>query len=93
MWFRRKKPSAFNPSSGKDLPVDAVMRSWPGTTRAFLAFGMKCIGCPVGSFHSIEEACHEHKVDLGRFLAALVSAAAQNSKGPPSHLEGVSASK
>ena len=92
MWLRKKKLRAFNKSSGTDLPVDTVMRSWPGTTRAFLDFGVKCVGCPIGSFHSVEEACGEHKVDLGRFLAALSNAAAENPAPSPSHLDGDSAS-
>jgi len=93
MWFRKKKPSAFNQSSGTDLPVDTVMRSWPSTTRAFLSFGMKCVGCPIGSFHTVEEACHEHNVDLGAFHAALSEAAAGKSCSQAPHLDGDSASK
>ncbi len=73
-----------------DLPVDTVMRSWPGTTRAFLAFGMGCVGCPIGSFHTIGEACEELGVDLKGFLAALSDAAASN---PSSHFEEDSAIK
>ncbi len=48
--------------------VDRVMRLWPGTIRVFLDHGMKCIGCPVGRLHTIEEACMEHGVDPGAFL-------------------------
>ena len=54
-----------------ELSVDAVMRLWPGTIRIFLAYRMKCIGCPVGRLHTIEEACREHEVDLEAFLADL----------------------
>ncbi|MGO9173332.1 MAG: DUF1858 domain-containing protein [Rhodomicrobium sp.] len=93
MWFRKKNPGAFSLSRVMDLSVDTVMRSWPGTTRAFLAFGMKCIGCPIGSFHSVEEACQEHGVDLGSFLAALSNAQAENPTAQQLHLDGDSASK
>lgn len=77
MWFRKKNPRAFNKSSVVDLPVDTVMRAWPGTTRAFLDFGMKCVGCPIGTFHSVGEACEEHKIDLDLFADALNSAATE----------------
>ena len=51
---------------------------------------MGCIGCPIGSFHTVEEACKEHHVDLGGFLAALSDAAAGN---PSPHFEEDSAIK
>lgn len=54
--------------------VDAVMRLWPGSIRIFLAYRMKCIGCPVGRLHTIEEACREHGVDPGAFLDDLRAA-------------------
>ncbi len=73
-----------------DLPVDTAMRSWPDTTRAFLAFGMGCIGRPIGSFHTIGEACREHDADLGAFLTALSDAA---SAKPSPHFEEDSAIK
>jgi hybrid cluster-associated redox disulfide protein len=90
MWFRRKKTGAFSRSRGSGLTVDAVMRSWPGTARAFLAHRMGCVGCPIGSFHTVEEACKEHKIGIDGFLAALSEAAAGAS---PPHSEEDSAIK
>ncbi|EJW11779.1 hypothetical protein A33M_2762 [Rhodovulum sp. PH10] len=58
-----------------DLTVDAVMCRWPGTIRVFLAHRMRCIGCPIAGFHSIEEACIEHRVEPAGFIAALRAAA------------------
>ena len=58
------------------LLVDDVMREWPATIRVFLDFRMGCVGCPVASFHSVDEACHEHRVDRDRFLTALRKVAA-----------------
>ena len=55
--------------------VDDVMRDAPETIRTFLEFRMKCVGCPIGCFHTVEDACREHDVELGRFLAALRHAA------------------
>jgi hybrid cluster-associated redox disulfide protein len=61
-----------------DATVEEVMRQWPQTIRAFLDFRMGCIGCPIAGFHTIADACEEHRVDLDDFLAALAAAA-----GPP----------
>jgi hybrid cluster-associated redox disulfide protein len=26
----------------------------------FLDFRMRCVGCPIATFHSVDEACDEH---------------------------------
>ena len=70
--------------------VEEVMRLWPGTIRVFLAYRMKCIGCPVGRLHTIAQVCAEYELDLRAFLEALDSAArsgaspAQDGAEPPS---------
>ena len=51
--------------------VDNVMRGAPETIRVFLQFKMGCVGCPIATFHSVDEASREHKIDGGAFLAAL----------------------
>jgi hybrid cluster-associated redox disulfide protein len=58
---------AFSPF---DL-VDDVMSSRPETIRVFLAFKMRCVGCPIGSFHTVDDACREHGVNRDAFLQAL----------------------
>jgi len=58
------------------LLVEETMRRWPGTIRVFLDFRMGCVGCPIASFHSLEDASREHGVDLDRFLSALRQVAA-----------------
>jgi hybrid cluster-associated redox disulfide protein len=54
-----------------DLMVDDVMRRWPSTIRVFLDFRMRCVGCPIAAFHSIDEACDEHSIDAPAFLSKL----------------------
>jgi len=54
-----------------DSRVDGVMRGWPATIRVFLDFRMQCVGCPIGAFHTVEDACRAHGVDGKGFLAAL----------------------
>ncbi len=51
--------------------VDDVMQRWPATIRVFLDFGLHCVGCPIATFHSVDEACGEHGVDLEAFLRGL----------------------
>jgi hybrid cluster-associated redox disulfide protein len=58
-------------------PVDDVMRQWPETIRVFLDYRMRCVGCPIGCFHTIEDACREHGSDSATFLADLRSAVAK----------------
>jgi hybrid cluster-associated redox disulfide protein len=60
-------PMAFSPF---DL-VDELMSCRPETIRIFLAFKMHCVGCPIGSFHTVDDACREHGVDRDAFLQAL----------------------
>lgn len=63
--FRRPRDIDFCNS------VDDLMREWPRTIRVFLEFRMNCVGCPIGTFHTIEDSCREHDVDLDRFVAEL----------------------
>jgi hybrid cluster-associated redox disulfide protein len=51
--------------------VDDIMRQSPQTIRVFLDFRMSCVGCPIATFHTIEDSCREHGVDVETFLAAL----------------------
>jgi hybrid cluster-associated redox disulfide protein len=53
-----------------DMMVGDVMSRWPATLRTFLDFGMRCVGCPIAAFHSIDEACAQHDAGPG-FLQAL----------------------
>ena len=58
------------------LLVDVVMRRWPTTIRVFLNFKLGCVGCPIASFHSVDDACREHGIDQMSFMAALRRAVA-----------------
>lgn len=54
-----------------DSLVDDVMRDFPATIRVFLDHRMHCVGCPIASFHSVEDSCRAHGVNAEMFLAAL----------------------
>ena len=42
---------------GSDDLVDDIMRRAPHTIRVFLAFRMACVGCPIATFHTVDDAC------------------------------------
>ena len=59
----------------KDQSVDSVMRRGPATIRVFIEHRMLCVGCPIGTLHTVEEACAAHRLDLTPLLQALRQAA------------------
>lgn len=63
-------------SIDRTLVVEDVMRRWPATIRVFLDFKLACVGCPIATFHTIEDSCHEHGIAEAPFLAALREAVA-----------------
>lgn len=54
-----------------DMTVDQVMKRWPASIRVFMDYRMSCVGCPIATFHSVEEASLEHGIDAGAFLDAI----------------------
>lgn len=56
-----------------DMVVDEIMRKWPATVPVVLSYRMLCVGCPIGTFHTVAEACREHQVDETRFILDLES--------------------
>ena len=57
-----------------DLSVDAIMRRWPATISVFMRRQMLCVGCPIGSFHTVMQACAEHGLDEAYFRVELQAA-------------------
>ncbi|WP_189522541.1 MULTISPECIES: DUF1858 domain-containing protein [unclassified Mesorhizobium] len=68
--FVVKERSFINP----DMVVDEIMRKWPATVAVALRYRMLCVGCPIGTFHTVAEACREHQVNEADFLVDLESA-------------------
>ena len=66
-----------------DLTVDEIMRQWPSTIGVFIDLELHCIGCPIGTFHTLPDAALEHGIALEE-LADQVSAAidADTKEGP-----------
>ncbi len=57
-----------------DQSVSEIMTTWPQTVRVFLRHGMHCVGCKVGPFHTIEDACLEYHLDEADFRRELEGA-------------------
>lgn len=62
--------SALEPGT----PVHEIMRRWPATIRVMLRYQMLCIGCPVGPYHTVPEACAAHRIDEAAFWNELILA-------------------
>ncbi len=58
-----------------DLPLCEIMSLWPQTVPVFLRHRMLCVGCLIGPFHTIEDACAEYHLDQDDFMAELRAAA------------------
>lgn len=59
-----------------DMPVDEIMRRWPSTIQVMIHHGMLCVGCPIGTFHTVADACREHGVAEDSFVRDLEAAIA-----------------
>mgnify|MGYP000011722020 FL=1 len=62
-----KRPQWDHP----DLPLDELMAHWPETVAVFMRHQMLCVGCMVGPFHTVIDACAEYGLDIDAFYAEL----------------------
>ncbi|MFT7059941.1 MAG: hybrid cluster-associated redox disulfide protein [Pseudorhodobacter sp.] len=64
------------PKSSIDLdrPLSEFIAQRPETIAVFLRYKMLCVGCMIGPFHTIIDACAEHGVDEAAFIQALEKA-------------------
>lgn len=65
-----------------DLTLPEVMRKWPTTVPVFLRHGMLCVGCRVGPFHTIADACAAYDLDEAAFRRELSDAVNAASRFP-----------
>ncbi|MCQ0091880.1 DUF1858 domain-containing protein [Roseovarius sp. M141] len=54
-----------------DRTLSEIMSTWPQTVPVFLRHGMHCIGCQIGPFHTIADACAEYHLDEADFRREL----------------------
>jgi len=71
--------------------VDDVMRRWPATIRVFMNHRMRCVGCPIACFHTVDDACREHGADCAKFLMDLQAAIDKGPGEPTAKLDIVTA--
>ena len=57
-----------------DLHLADLVKRWPETIPVFMRHNMLCVGCLVGPFHTIEDACTEYGLDPETFLSELIQA-------------------
>jgi hybrid cluster-associated redox disulfide protein len=57
-----------------DMTMDEIMQRWPATVHVALRHGLLCIGCPIASFHTVDDAIHEHGLDEETFRRDLLAA-------------------
>lgn len=57
-----------------DMTVDEIMRRWPATIRVFMRHRMLCVGCPIGTFHTISDTCEAHRLDEDTFADEVLAA-------------------
>jgi hybrid cluster-associated redox disulfide protein len=69
--MRIREPTASVPQIEPAWTVHEVMRHQPSVIRVFLDLRMRCVGCPIAQFHTVEEAARAHGVDRADLLAAL----------------------
>lgn len=61
-----------------DLDLEGLMSIWPETISVFLKYKMLCVGCMIGPFHTVTDACLEYGLDEEVFRAELRQAIARN---------------
>ena len=57
------------------LSLADLMAHWPQTIPVFVRHRMLCVGCQVGPFHTIADACDEYRLEPEAFLLELKVAA------------------
>lgn len=64
-----------------DLTLQALMTHWPATVRVFMRHGMLCVGCLIGPFHTVDDACQVYNLDPDVFAAELRKAIEDDARG------------
>jgi len=54
-----------------DLMLSELMNRWPRTVSVFVRHRMLCVGCTIGPFHTVSDACQEYGLDEDQFIEEL----------------------
>ena len=60
-----------DPGITKDMTIGEVLSRWPKTAFVFIDYDLHCVGCPMASPETIEEAAKLHRISLEKFLEDL----------------------
>ena len=55
----------------KDMTIAQVLQKNRGTASVFMRYGMHCLGCPIATGESLEEASAVHGIDVDELVKAL----------------------
>ena len=55
----------------KEMTIGEVIKKHPKTVFVFINYGLHCVGCPMATPETIEEAVKLHQIDLKKFLKDL----------------------
>ncbi len=55
----------------KEMSISEVLKLDMATAPIFLEYGMHCIGCPMASAESIEDASFTHGIDVDALIESL----------------------
>ncbi len=55
----------------KEMTIADILAVNENTASIFMAFGMHCLGCPISSGESVEQAAAAHGIDADALIAKL----------------------
>jgi hybrid cluster-associated redox disulfide protein len=56
-----------------DLSLADIMTIWPATIAVFLQHKMLCVGCFIGPFHTVGDACAHYELNTTEFYTELTA--------------------
>lgn len=62
------------PEKLPEMMLVDLLTFWPHSAEVFWQYKMHCPGCPFTRFHTVQEACREHRTPTDEFLVALAQA-------------------
>jgi hybrid cluster-associated redox disulfide protein len=54
-----------------DMSVETLLTAYPKAAEVFIAHTMACVGCLVGSFHTLAQAADVYGLDIDQFMNEL----------------------
>jgi hybrid cluster-associated redox disulfide protein len=61
----------IKPDMSEDISVETFLRTYPKAAEVFIAHTMACVGCLLGSFHTLAQAADIYGLDIDQFMNEL----------------------